>query len=136
MTAVHEVVRETLPRISDWDVDITTKAGKYKNRETLISLVVDYLDHFGIDPAETYIKSDGTPAVELSFRFELGWGVTCANGSGIVANCLLRRAIPFAVAKNIVMAGYGASLPRRNVFIAAASWGSADPFERSARGVG
>jgi hypothetical protein len=56
-------------------VDITAKAGKYKNRETFISLVVDYLDHFGIDPAETYIKSDGTPAVELSFRFELDWGI-------------------------------------------------------------
>jgi len=37
--------------------------------------VVDYLDHFGIDPAETYIKSDGTPAVELSFRFELDWDI-------------------------------------------------------------
>ena len=37
--------------------------------------MVDYLDHFGIDPAETYIKSDGTPAVELSFRFELDWGI-------------------------------------------------------------
>ena len=26
------------------------------------------------DPAETYTKSDGKPAVELSFRFELDWG--------------------------------------------------------------
>ena len=54
--------------------DPATKAGRYKNRETLVALVVDYLDHFDPDPAETYIKSDGTPAVELSFRFELDWG--------------------------------------------------------------
>ena len=50
---------------------------KRENTKTvrlLISLVVDYLDHFDNDPAETYIKSDGTAAVELSFRFELDWG--------------------------------------------------------------
>ena len=36
--------------------------------------MVDYLDHYVDDPAETYIKSDGKPAVELSFRFELDFG--------------------------------------------------------------
>lgn len=72
--AIHDTVRSLMERTSDWVVDISTKAGKYKNRGTLISLVVDYLDHFIDDPCETYIKSDGTPAVELSFRFELDWG--------------------------------------------------------------
>ena len=72
--SIHDVVAETLRRTSDWVVDVSTKAGKYKNRETLISLILDYLDHFSDDPAETYIRSDGTPAVELSFRFELDWG--------------------------------------------------------------
>lgn len=72
--ALHGVVKAMVQRIWDWPDDETTKAGKYKNRHTLVGLVVDYLDHFNPDPAETYIKSDGTPAVELSFRFELDWG--------------------------------------------------------------
>jgi hypothetical protein len=72
--AVRTVVADLYQRTAEWNPDPTTKAGRYKNRETLTSLVVDYLDHFADDPAETYIKSDGTPAVELSFRFELEWG--------------------------------------------------------------
>jgi hypothetical protein len=72
--SIHDVVRALLERTADWSPDPTTKAGKYKNRQTLIGLVIDYLDHFSDDPAETYIKADGTPAVELSFRFELDWG--------------------------------------------------------------
>lgn len=73
-TAIQNVVKATVGMVWDWKVDESTKAGRYKNRETLIGLVVDYLDHFNPDPATTYIKSDGTPAVELSFRHELGWG--------------------------------------------------------------
>ena len=73
--AIHLVVRSIYTRLEDgWNPDRETKAGRYKNRDTLVSLVVDYLDHFANDPAQTYIKSDGTPAVELSFRFELDWG--------------------------------------------------------------
>jgi len=72
--AIRVVVRGLMERAADWTPDPATKAGRYKNRETLVALVVDYLDHFDPDPAETYIKSDGTPAVELSFRFELDWG--------------------------------------------------------------
>ena len=41
--------------------------------------MVDYLDHFADDPAQTYILNDGTPAVELSFRFELDWGPEVAD---------------------------------------------------------
>ena len=72
--AVHSAISDLVRRTHDWSVDETTKPGKYKNRQTLVSLVVDYLDHYVDDPAETYIKSDGKPAVELSFRFELDWG--------------------------------------------------------------
>ena len=74
--AVHSAISDLVRRTHDWSVDETTKPGKYKNRQTLVSLVVDYLDHYVDDPAETYIKSDGKPAVELSFRFELDWGPT------------------------------------------------------------
>jgi uncharacterized protein YoaH (UPF0181 family) len=72
--AIRSVIHELLARVAEWNPDQSTKAGRYKNKGTLVSLVVDYLDHFDPDPAETYIKSDGTPAVELSFRFELDWG--------------------------------------------------------------
>lgn len=82
--AIHDTVRALCERTADWVVDQSTKAGKYKNRETLISLVVDYLDHFIDDPCETYIKSDGTPAVELSFRFELDWGPEAGEAHGDV----------------------------------------------------
>ena len=72
--AIRRVVQSLLERIADWEPDLDTRAGHYKNRDTLVSLVVDYLDHFADDPAQTYILNDGTPAVELSFRFELDWG--------------------------------------------------------------
>ena len=77
--AIRNVVRTLLERIQDWHPDLDTKAGHYKNPETLVSLVVDYLDHFADDPAKTYILNDGSPAVELSFRFELDWGPEAAR---------------------------------------------------------
>src|SRR5690348_13105605 len=43
--AIHASVSALFARIYDWDVDTTTKAGKYKNRTSLVGLVVDYLDH-------------------------------------------------------------------------------------------
>lgn len=72
--AVHRVVRDLLVSSADWSPDRESRAGKYKNRDTLLSLVVDYLDHFVDDPAQTHIMSNGKPAVELSFRFELDFG--------------------------------------------------------------
>jgi len=72
--AMHQAIGKLLSRITDWTPDETTRAGKYKNPTTLLSLAIDYLDHFADDPAETYILANGKPAVELSFRFELDWG--------------------------------------------------------------
>jgi PD-(D/E)XK nuclease superfamily len=74
--AVRSTIRNLLVRIRDWDSDPTTKAGNYKNPRTLVQLVVDYLDEFRTDPATTYILENGKPAVELSFKFELGYGPT------------------------------------------------------------
>jgi len=73
---VRSCVAKLLSSTSDWIVDEDTKAGKYKNRDSLVGLVVDYLDHFRDDPCQTYILDSGKPAVELSFRFELDWGPT------------------------------------------------------------
>lgn len=77
-TQHEDSIRDTITRLHarvwDWNVDRTSRAGKYKNRETILGLVVDYLDHFVDDPAETFVLEDGAPAVELPFRFELDWG--------------------------------------------------------------
>lgn len=43
-----------------------------KNRFTLVRSVVWYLDKFEDDPLKLFHFPDGTPAVELSFRYELG----------------------------------------------------------------
>lgn len=72
--AIHDTVRALQGRVFDWVVDGSTKAGRYKNRESIVSIVIDYLDHFADDPASTFILDTGEPAVELSFRFELDWG--------------------------------------------------------------
>ena len=78
--SVHDTLRALLERTWDaetgtpWTVDPDTKAGRYKNRHSLVRTVLDYLDHFRDDPAQTYIMKNGKPAVELSFRFELEWG--------------------------------------------------------------
>ena len=72
--AVLDVVRELLIRTADFVPDPDTKAGKYKNREALVRSVINYCDHRREDVMSTYILSDGRPAVELSFRFELAFG--------------------------------------------------------------
>jgi hypothetical protein len=78
--AIHEVVRNLLQRIADWHPKTDTKAGRYKNRDTIVSLVISYLDHYGKDdPAITHVLDNGKPAVELSFRFELDWGPETAR---------------------------------------------------------
>ncbi len=72
--AIRAIVGDLMVATKDWDPDPEIKEGKYKNRNTLLSLVIDYLDHYFHDVAETFILEDGRPAVELSFRFELDWG--------------------------------------------------------------
>lgn len=72
--AIRQAIRNLLQRTSSWVVDENTKAGKYKNRRSILQLVVDYLDHFRDDAAKTFILDNGRPAVELSFKFDLDWG--------------------------------------------------------------
>jgi len=80
--AIHDCVAALQSRVYDWNPERQSRAGKYKNRETLLGLVVDYLDHFGADdPASTYILGDGSPAVELTFKFELDWGPSLEWGA-------------------------------------------------------
>lgn len=72
--ALFSTLCDTVIRTWDWEVDTDTKAGKYKNKLNLWRTVVDYIDHYAYDAAKTVILADGTPAVELSFSFELDWG--------------------------------------------------------------
>jgi PD-(D/E)XK nuclease superfamily len=73
--AIHDVIHNLLMRTGDYDPDPNTKAGKYKSKNNLVGLVVDYLDHFGMDdPARTVILMNGKPATEVTFKFELEYG--------------------------------------------------------------
>lgn len=67
--ATLEAVRKALILSSNW-----TETTQYKNRLTLIRTVVWYLEENKESPFQTIILSDGTPAVELSFRFDIGDG--------------------------------------------------------------
>ena len=71
--ALHEAVYSLIVRIDDWNPDRESKAGKNKNPETLLRTVIWYLDEHEDDEAKTLVWSDGSPAVEQSFRFELDW---------------------------------------------------------------
>lgn len=68
---LDDVVRSLLHRIVDFNPD-----HKQKNRETLVRSVIWYLEKFKDDPAKTWIMSDGKPAVEVNFNFELDFGPT------------------------------------------------------------
>lgn len=83
--AVHSVVRQTL--IESWvhnldaegnripgtgHVQIELTFDNAKNRENLIRSIVWYLEEYRDSDYLTYVTSDGQPAVEYSFKLELG----------------------------------------------------------------
>lgn len=77
LVALRVAVRHLLTVSFGWN----TK-NDYKNRPNLLRTVVWYLDKFGEnDAAETLILKDGRPAVEVTFKFELGWGPWLENGA-------------------------------------------------------
>lgn len=84
------VVKSILIDTQDFNPDQNTKVGKYKNRNTLVSIVIDYLDNYANDPCETYIMAGGEPATELSFRFELDWGPNVGENLYILSGHLDR----------------------------------------------
>ncbi len=69
--AVRVSLRALLTRTSNWKSD-----HKLKNRDYLVRTVLWYLEQFKNDPAKTFKLDNGKPAVEVSFKFELGWGPT------------------------------------------------------------
>ena len=77
--ALRHVVKDLHARIWEWRPDETVKAGKYKNRNSLMMAVIWYIEKYKNDPAKTFILENGKPAVELSFRFELDFGPSNAG---------------------------------------------------------
>ncbi len=62
-----EVTLKTVPpRLVLWQSDDPNRS-----RETLIRSICWYTEHFRDDVLKTYVFPDGTPAIELSFRFDL-----------------------------------------------------------------
>jgi len=72
--ALREVVREAL--IESWiDGAPWISTHNAKTRENLIRTIIWYADHFEDDPTEVVKLSNGKPAVELSFSFEIDYGL-------------------------------------------------------------
>lgn len=72
--AVFDMVKHAHARSWDWESE-----HKYKNKYTLVEAIITYLDQWVDDPAKTVQLADGTPAVELSFKFQLDWGPQAAE---------------------------------------------------------
>lgn len=74
ISAQREVIRDAI--FSTWNFELGRPWFSdipEKNRETLLRVIVWYLDQFGeSDPLQTIILSDGKPAVELHFTLALG----------------------------------------------------------------
>lgn len=74
--ALRNVLRQCLTETWDFEKGVPQDwLHNVKTRETLIRSIVWYLAQYEDDPMETVILSDGTPAVELSFSFELSEGI-------------------------------------------------------------
>lgn len=72
-TAVRSAIRECL--VSSFGYEPGMKKGvvdNAKTREHLIRVLVWYFEHYRDDNCTPVILSNGKPAVELSFRFEIG----------------------------------------------------------------
>lgn len=73
-TALRAAIRKVMIETT-WEEDgklIFWDAGdNNRSRESLVRSIVWYCEHFKEDALQTYILPDGTPAIELSFRYEL-----------------------------------------------------------------
>jgi hypothetical protein len=90
-STVDFVLRATWDKVLNrpWATGSSTK-----NRLTLIRSLVWYLDQYGPnDPLRTIIFSDGSPAVELSFRFDSG--IRFANGESVLLCGHIDRLVDF-----------------------------------------
>jgi len=68
---IDEEVDDLADKTSEDDDGITLRNTKIRTRYYLFRAVVWYLENYASDAFKTYILSDGSPAVELSFRVAL-----------------------------------------------------------------
>lgn len=67
--SLRYAVRECLRDTADWSSEDPDK-----NRWTLLRSIIWHCEHYAEDPARTVVLANGKPAVELTFRFEIGEG--------------------------------------------------------------
>lgn len=67
----EDALQHTIWKLLEDSIDFTEDHIHAKTRKTLIRAVIWYLEEFRHDVAKTYIRPNGEPAVELSFRIEL-----------------------------------------------------------------
>lgn len=74
--STHDTLRALLTRITDWNPDpsMEKKSERVKSKQALVRSTLWYLDKWIDDPAKTLILKDGSPAMEVSFQFNLDWG--------------------------------------------------------------
>lgn len=80
--------RDSEGRFIPWESD-----DNRRNRSTLLRAVVWYLDQHKNDVLKTYIRSNGSAAVELSFRF--GFGETAPSGEEYLLAGHIDRVVEF-----------------------------------------
>lgn len=65
--ALKKIVQDLMIRTDGWET-----FDSKKNRQTLVRSVIWYLEHYRDDTIKTIILANGKPAVELSFKMDLG----------------------------------------------------------------
>lgn len=89
--AVIEAVGHAMDRT--WDHALNrpwSSDHNIKTRDSLLRTIVWYLEKFADDPAETVVLHNGKPAVELSFRIEVGLKSSIDNREYIICGHLDR----------------------------------------------
>lgn len=81
--AVRLSIRQALIDSVGYEPGLDSKTGNQKTdktRQNLIRSLIWYFDHYGLrDPCAPVLLSDGRPAVELSFRFQIGFDLMLAG---------------------------------------------------------
>ena len=93
--ALRKTCTDLHARTWNWVTDPETKAGKYKNKSSLMRSVIWYIEQFKDDAAKTLVLENGRPAVELSFQFEVNWGPSSAAGFNYILCGHLDRVVDY-----------------------------------------
>ena len=81
---IRQTIRECL--IAPEREEIEIAGDPVRNMKTLVVTLLDYLDFYNGEPAQTLIMKDGTVGVELHFQFETGLRATSGEVFSISGN--------------------------------------------------